>query len=1350
MAAVDPRVRVQLTDRDRVTWATLVDSAAERSVISASLARTRGVHTIPKPTMRVVGYNGFATTTNEAAVLYFPDEEGTDVTVHALMIEGVEDQLILGIDEARELGFTFSAREGTVAASAPILSGALDLERGPDSSCAPPPQAPVQQPAGLDPPDPAPDPATVFISAFRTAIVAATRAMAQELDGKLEEPDLEHLRALGILPSRDLLVNGIPAAAMSVPVPNPGTPVGVAEAGQIPEPLLENRPTRVLPVDAAVQVTMPDGSKGPRFNEAVFNSSTTFDFDRIKAKIINYLKLNVSRGGSFSNPNTCVRIDLSEALGPEALPWLTEIAKSHKDRQIFEAYIALALKRGTLARWERDPNAPHERPPGLSCRVNMFATDSGRVVLNLAPLNQLIDLSRVSWDLPPDLAQLVNERSSHTIFAVLDLIAAYDQVRLDVLNGLKIFVVALGETYQLQTLPMGLITSPAIFHNIITSLLHGIANVKAFFDDLIAACNFKVRPDGLYDVSEYEATIDRIFERLNGPNGFRIRPEKCSFFVTQVVSGGWLIGGGTLKPSPAARKAVADIDPYPKTVSALRRVLGLLNVFSAVVPDVSRTLGPAFTHTGGPGDAGRSRKGPLRLTEDQREAIATCIRDTVALVQASNGVSSVNWDSRFTLRVDACLEGSGGVLMQWVSDNPADGLTYVAFASSPTSAEDGGRSASAVELKGLVTMLQKFEFYLRGRSFDLWTDHMALVKALAKPNPSRFIRSWWEYIMSFSFRAFHVPGSDNILPDALSRLYDAPDPSSEREFTLGLDAWSAIPEFCREGLIRHGFVPQSAVDDLMAGAPSVSIASVAVSTAPPAAPDPVAQPLTWRYTSGSVELSAAGEVIAAPRDTVADLAPDELVVPPEAARSTILHQYHGPGHHGTEAMIRDLRYDGVGWEGMSSAAQLLINTCQVCQQTNMTKRGIHPRGDVYSASSVGVHAVADLVDLGDGFDHNGTKHTKALIIADVASRYSWGIPIPDSRALTVARALLGVFLGPLGFPQTFTTDNGTEFTAEITREVTTALGAVTRFSSPWNPRGNTLAEMTVKQVTSRLRKLILDAEWASSEHWPQFIPMAVWAYNTSVCPHTLTPPFVLFTCRPRPLLPATQSLQPNRRPLDPAAEAELRLEQMEWVTRVLQPALEERIRIDGDLQRIRREAEADPLVFRPGDQVRRVVRDPAKLGPALEGPFTVVSSFYGTYTIADKEGRVFKGVPGSMLVTAHQPAQQQQAPVAVDQRPPGVPARVTDERGGTGPSDPPRFRVEYSNPRGDEPLWLPRDRIPAMVLRTWNNNRRAKTNAERAAVARRTLPKGRGVSAGIDRELFSRFLDGGDPSNSKN
>ena len=77
-----------------------------------------------------------------------------------------------------------------------------------------------------------------------------------------------------------------------------------------------------------------------------------------------------------------------------------------------------------------------------------------------------------------------------------------------------------------------------------------------------------------------------------------------------------------------------------------------------------------------------------------------------------------------------------------------------------------------------------------------------------------------------------------------------------------------------------------------------------------------------------------------------------------------------------------------------------------------------------------------------------------LTMLDGATRYLVAVPIPDLRALTIAKYLMKNWVSIHGVPERLHSDNGTSFTGEVFRELMKLLGIKHTRTPAYTPEGN--------------------------------------------------------------------------------------------------------------------------------------------------------------------------------------------------------------------------------------------------------------------------------------------------------
>jgi hypothetical protein len=119
--------------------------------------------------------------------------------------------------------------------------------------------------------------------------------------------------------------------------------------------------------------------------------------------------------------------------------------------------------------------------------------------------------------------------------------------------------------------------------------------------------------------------------------------------------------------------------------------------------------------------------------------------------------------------VDASADHVGAALQQRRSA-AADWQPLAFFSKKPEPAQMR-YSAFDQELFACVTIIGHFRYMLEGRPFTIYTDHKPLTFALGKVSePWTAMQSrQLSYVAKFTTDIRHIPGSENIVADTLSR-----------------------------------------------------------------------------------------------------------------------------------------------------------------------------------------------------------------------------------------------------------------------------------------------------------------------------------------------------------------------------------------------------------------------------------------------------------------------------------------------------------------------------------------------------------------------------------------------------
>ena len=127
-----------------------------------------------------------------------------------------------------------------------------------------------------------------------------------------------------------------------------------------------------------------------------------------------------------------------------------------------------------------------------------------------------------------------------------------------------------------------------------------------------------------------------------------------------------------------------------------------------------------------------------------------------------------NFDKPFILSIDASDRGVGAILEQ----KDDEGIKHpVAYFSKKLNKCQCNYSTIEKEALALIMELQHFEVYLSNgnRLIEVWTDHNPLTFINRFKNKNQRLTRWSLYLQEWNLMVKHIRGTENVLPDILSR-----------------------------------------------------------------------------------------------------------------------------------------------------------------------------------------------------------------------------------------------------------------------------------------------------------------------------------------------------------------------------------------------------------------------------------------------------------------------------------------------------------------------------------------------------------------------------------------------------
>jgi transposase InsO family protein len=211
------------------------------------------------------------------------------------------------------------------------------------------------------------------------------------------------------------------------------------------------------------------------------------------------------------------------------------------------------------------------------------------------------------------------------------------------------------------------------------------------------------------------------------------------------------------------------------------------------------------------------------------------------------------------------------------------------------------------------------------------------------------------------------------------------------------------------------------------------------------------------------------------------------------------------GHFGSESVVKSILSEGLYWNTIYKDVKNTLLTCKPCAYHNIVRKGYNPLKSVVAWEPFS-HVSMDLCG---PFDVTTNGNVYILVVMDICTRYIIARPIKNKQSDTVAQALMDIF-GDYGVPRVcIQSDNGTEFKNSLMTRITKALGIQHRFSNPYYPQSNGLAEYGVKMIVSTIRKLCNN----DSSNWDEKVALAQLCINTKFRYKSGSTPYSLMFAR---------------------------------------------------------------------------------------------------------------------------------------------------------------------------------------------------------------------------------------------
>ena len=345
----------------------------------------------------------------------------------------------------------------------------------------------------------------------------------------------------------------------------------------------------------------------------------------------------------------------------------------------------------------------------------------------------------------PHIPTLISKLAGKRYHATLDMTKGYHQLWIvpeD--NELTTFSTLKG-VYKWLRVPFGLKNAPKYFQRALRSILGEYDGTICvlFIDDIDI---FGDTWDG------FLTNLRKVLRRLWESN-VRLGISKCTFGKSQVEYLGCIIDANGHKLDPKRIQPIIEFE-RPKNIKAVKRFLGMINQFRDYIEHFAMIVKPIISLTSS------------KTTYVWSDECDRAFNEIKFRISRSEILHHIDYNKPIIVRPDACSIGIGATLFNWdVADNKEHYVLFISHILSPQA-----QKWSPIELEAFAiyyAVVLKLSHILLGHKFYLETDHKNLLW-WEKATAPKLVR-WWLRYSEFDAIPIHIPGSQNVIADALSR-----------------------------------------------------------------------------------------------------------------------------------------------------------------------------------------------------------------------------------------------------------------------------------------------------------------------------------------------------------------------------------------------------------------------------------------------------------------------------------------------------------------------------------------------------------------------------------------------------
>ena len=175
----------------------------------------------------------------------------------------------------------------------------------------------------------------------------------------------------------------------------------------------------------------------------------------------------------------------------------------------------------------------------------------------------------------PSSEEVFNKLNGGKVFSKIDLSEAYLQIPVEENSSKLLCINTHRGLYKFDRLVFGIKVAPAIFLQVMDTMLGGFDFTFAYLDGIVISSKTK---------ELHREHLNKVFAQIQ-EFGFKVKEAKCDFCMNKIKYLGHIIDKDRRRPDPEWATAIKDM-PAPDNVTTLQSFLGLANYYQSFIKNL--------------------------------------------------------------------------------------------------------------------------------------------------------------------------------------------------------------------------------------------------------------------------------------------------------------------------------------------------------------------------------------------------------------------------------------------------------------------------------------------------------------------------------------------------------------------------------------------------------------------------------------------------------------------------------------------------------------------------------------------------------------------------------------------